>query len=164
VPADATFTAIAAGLGHGVALKADGSLAAWGKNDFGQCNVPAGNSFIAVASGSSHGLALLKESKTGHPIADAGKDIVARANEEVVLDGRNSRDEDGQITLYTWKRLPDEVIVYSGPEPTHTTRALGRAEEVFELTVTDNDLFTASDTVIIFNKLLDDLLDKAAGE
>jgi len=52
------------------------------------------------------------------------------------------------------------VIVYSGPEPTCTIRALGRAEEVFELTVTDDDLFTASDTVVIINKLLKDLLDQ----
>lgn len=73
-------------------------------------------------------------------------------------------NQDGRIALYTWERLPDEVIVYSGAEPTCTTRALGRAEEVFELTVTDDDPFTAPGTVVIINKLLQDLLAQARGE
>ena len=50
--------AVAAGDFNSLALRADGTLAAWGKNDYGQCNVPAGNNFVAVASGSFHGLAI----------------------------------------------------------------------------------------------------------
>jgi alpha-tubulin suppressor-like RCC1 family protein len=163
VPTGSQFTAISAGSFHGLALRADGSLAAWGRNDSHQCDVPAGKDFVAVSAGSGHSVALKGEAKLGHPTAEAGDDLVARANEEVTLDGSKSTDEDGYITLYTWKRLPDDVIIYSGPEPTCTTRALGRAEEIFELTVTDNDLLTASDTVTIVNRLLKDIQDQNPG-
>jgi alpha-tubulin suppressor-like RCC1 family protein len=56
VPAGSDFTGIAAGFWHNVAVKADGSLVAWGNNDFSQCNVPAGNDFAAVAAGLAHHL------------------------------------------------------------------------------------------------------------
>src|SRR5438477_2494510 len=53
------LTAIAAGgsgIGgygsHGLGLRHNGTIVAWGGNDFGQCNVPAPNSdFIAIAAG-----------------------------------------------------------------------------------------------------------------
>jgi hypothetical protein len=96
------------------------------------------------------------------PIADAGEDIVAEANEEVTLDGSGSSDPDGQIIKYTWKRLPDGVVIYSGKEPTCQIRALGRVEEVIELTVTDNSLMTATDTVKIINRTTQNLKDQLA--
>ena len=44
-------TAVAAGSGHIVALKVDGSVTAWGLNQRGQTNVPAGLSgVVAVAA------------------------------------------------------------------------------------------------------------------
>jgi alpha-tubulin suppressor-like RCC1 family protein len=43
---------------HGVALKKNGSLVAWGRNDEGQCEVPDGNDFIAITAGAWHNLAL----------------------------------------------------------------------------------------------------------
>lgn len=49
---------IAAGAFNSFALKADGSLVAWGSNIWGQSNVPTGNNFIDVVSGYGHGLAL----------------------------------------------------------------------------------------------------------
>ncbi len=51
VPEGSDFTAVAAGQYHTVALREDGSLAAWGQNYSGQCNVPAGNDFKAIAAG-----------------------------------------------------------------------------------------------------------------
>jgi alpha-tubulin suppressor-like RCC1 family protein len=51
--------AIAAGEGHSVALKADGTVVAWGVNDQGQATVPSGlTGVVAIAAGSAHSLAL----------------------------------------------------------------------------------------------------------
>jgi hypothetical protein len=52
--------AIAAGGNHGLAVKADGTVAAWGCGfNYGQCNVPAGlNGVTAVAASLPHSLAL----------------------------------------------------------------------------------------------------------
>jgi len=44
---------------HSLGLKADGSLVAWGRNDWGQCNVPSPNEgFALIATGTSHSLGL----------------------------------------------------------------------------------------------------------
>ena len=51
--------AVAAGVNHSLGVKADGSIVAWGGNDYGQCDVPAPNTgFVAVAAGYWHGLGL----------------------------------------------------------------------------------------------------------
>jgi len=163
VPSGNDFVAIAAGSSHSLALKSDGSVAAWGLNEYGMFDVPSIENIIAIAAGGRHNVALFEEPATGLPVADAGNNLVASANEEVTLDASNSNDPDGEIILYTWKRLPDEVLIYSGEEPTCQTRALGRAEEVIELTVTDNSWLTSSDTVVIINRLVKSLRDRLDG-
>ncbi|MSU40953.1 MAG: hypothetical protein EXS28_04470, partial [Pedosphaera sp.] len=51
--------AIAAGVYHTVALKQDGTVVAWGKNDDGQTTVPAGLSgVVAIAAGQYHTVVL----------------------------------------------------------------------------------------------------------
>ncbi|MGO8678866.1 MAG: hypothetical protein ACLQVX_23725 [Limisphaerales bacterium] len=51
--------AIAAGLAHGMALRADGTVAVWGDNSVGQTNTPfALNNVVAIAAGDAHCLAL----------------------------------------------------------------------------------------------------------
>ena len=51
--------AVAGGDYHSLALRSDGTVAAWGRNWEGQTNVPAGlSSVVAVAGGGSHSLAL----------------------------------------------------------------------------------------------------------
>jgi alpha-tubulin suppressor-like RCC1 family protein len=45
------FSSVALGYNHCVAIKFDGSLLAWGNNEYGQCNVPDGDDYIAVAVG-----------------------------------------------------------------------------------------------------------------
>lgn len=51
--------AVASGYDHGLGLQTDGSIVAWGLNDYGQCNVPAPNSgFVAVAGAGYFSLGL----------------------------------------------------------------------------------------------------------
>jgi N-acetylneuraminic acid mutarotase len=104
--------------------------------------------------------AVLVLEPTDPPVADAGDDVVVDANEVVILDGSASYDPDGQIIQYTWKRLPDEVVLYSGQDPNCQTLALGRAEEVIELSVMDNHFVTATDTVRIVSRATQDLEDR----
>ena len=57
---------VAAGFFHTVALLADGSVACWGYNDFGQCDVPDGigtsdNPATSIAAGYYHTVALLAD-------------------------------------------------------------------------------------------------------
>jgi hypothetical protein len=52
------FIAVDGGFDHGLALKADGSLFAWGSCSCGECDVPAGNDFVAIAAGFLHSLFL----------------------------------------------------------------------------------------------------------
>ena len=48
-----------AGYRHSLGLKSDGTIVAWGYNDYGQCDVPAPNAdFVAVAAGETHSLGL----------------------------------------------------------------------------------------------------------
>ena len=68
-----------------LALRSDGSLAAWGYNLQGQCNVPAGNDFVAIAGGGYHSLALKEDGSlaawggnwNGQCNVPAGNDFVA---------------------------------------------------------------------------------------
>ncbi|MET8758774.1 PKD domain-containing protein [Lentzea sp. NPDC004782] len=58
--ASSGVVAIDAGLGHSLALKADGSVIAWGDGELGQTDVPvaATSGVIAIAAGDGHNLAL----------------------------------------------------------------------------------------------------------
>src|SRR6516164_9716250 len=53
---------VAAGGSHSLALKADGSVVAWGSNDRGQEDVPSGlSNVVAIAASGSRSLALTSE-------------------------------------------------------------------------------------------------------
>ena len=59
-PGGLTYVEIAAGGGHTVARRSDGSVVAWGDNVYGQCNVPAlpaGLTYVEVAAGGYHTVA-----------------------------------------------------------------------------------------------------------
>jgi hypothetical protein len=61
LPSGVTYTAVAGGTFHNLALRSDGAVVAWGYNNFGQTNVPAlpsGVTYTAVAGGFYHSLAL----------------------------------------------------------------------------------------------------------
>jgi hypothetical protein len=54
--------AVAAGTNHSVVLRADSSVACWGANSNGQCNVPAPNTnFTAVAASFNHTVGLKRD-------------------------------------------------------------------------------------------------------
>ncbi len=51
---------LAAGVTHALALRRDGTVLAWGENEFGQTTVPSSlSNAVAIAAGSEHSLALL---------------------------------------------------------------------------------------------------------
>ena len=57
--APAPAATLAGGGEHSLGVKADGSVAAWGRNDIGQCNVPPNlGRVLAVSSSGDHSLAL----------------------------------------------------------------------------------------------------------
>jgi sugar lactone lactonase YvrE len=78
--------ALAAGGWHSLALRSDGSLAAWGDNGNGQCNVPLGLSdAIAIAGGGYHSLAIRSSgSVAAWGANDYGQSTVAPAATNVI--------------------------------------------------------------------------------
>jgi len=56
---NANFGALSGGGWHNLGLKTDGTLVAWGRNDYGQCDVPSPNAdFVAVSASHLHSLSL----------------------------------------------------------------------------------------------------------
>ncbi|HUQ70761.1 MAG TPA: hypothetical protein VM165_14625 [Planctomycetaceae bacterium] len=67
-----TFTAVAAGLFHSVAIRTDGTLASWGGLDeFGEVSDTPAGTFIAVAEGYDHSTAI----RTDGSLVDWGREI-----------------------------------------------------------------------------------------
>ena len=61
-PAAKDVVSVAAGWSHSLGLKTDGSIVAWGYNNYGQCNIPSPNTgFTAVAAGYIHSLGLKED-------------------------------------------------------------------------------------------------------
>jgi alpha-tubulin suppressor-like RCC1 family protein len=53
---------LAASYYHSLALRQDGTVAAWGENYYGKCDVPAGlGNVAAIAVGMDHSLALRQD-------------------------------------------------------------------------------------------------------
>jgi alpha-tubulin suppressor-like RCC1 family protein len=52
------FVQVGAGSNHSLAVRSNGSLVGWGRNQYGQATVPVGNNFVQVAAGEFHSLAL----------------------------------------------------------------------------------------------------------
>ncbi|HEX6426257.1 MAG TPA: PKD domain-containing protein [Niastella sp.] len=87
------------------------------------------------------------------PVANAGADrtITLSATNPLLLDGSASSDPDGTVQLYNWQRSTGPnmpVIVAPNAAQTPVTGLMAGVYE-FQLTVTDNDGATASDSVVI---------------
>src|SRR5205823_8554987 len=78
--------AIAAGDLHGLALRDDGTVVAWGRNSSGQTNVPAGlTNVVAIAAGSSHSLALTGDGRiVGRGLRNEGQTAFPSAATNVI--------------------------------------------------------------------------------
>jgi hypothetical protein len=88
LPAGDDYIAVAAGDAHGLALRADGTVVAWGRNSDGECNVPAGT-YRAIGAGAHFSLAV----RTDGSLAAWGNDLqgqvtaAPRGNDFVAVDG-----------------------------------------------------------------------------
>jgi hypothetical protein len=60
LPAGTDYVAVAAGDAHGLALKRDGTVVAWGQNGHGQCDVPPGL-YSAIGAGADFSIAIRKD-------------------------------------------------------------------------------------------------------
>jgi hypothetical protein len=89
------------------------------------------------------------------PWADAGEGQRVGERTVVLLDGSGSTDPDGVSLQYLWEQLPQGTPVTlsdsTAQQPTFTAPEVGSGGErlAFQLTVTDSDGFTNSDTVNI---------------
>lgn len=88
LPAGSDYIAVAASDAHGLALHADGTVVAWGRNNDGECNVPPGT-YRAIGAGADFSLAV----RTDGSLAAWGNDLqgqvtgVPRGNDFVAVDG-----------------------------------------------------------------------------
>jgi len=88
------------------------------------------------------------------PLANAGADFPADERANVTLNGSGSRDSDGSIASYDWRQMSGQPVTISSadralatfiaPEVTPAGGGL-----VFQLTITDDDGATATDSVTV---------------
>ncbi len=88
------------------------------------------------------------------PVANAGPDQTVNEQTAVNLDGTGSTDSDGTVASYAWAQTAGTGVTLTGGNtatPTFTAPSVDAAGETltFELTVTDDDGDTNTDTVDI---------------
>src|SRR4029079_15506136 len=94
------------------------------------------------------------------PKADAGDDIITNEGDTVVLNAERSTDIDGNIEAYHWSQIegPQELTIdnidtvfpkFKAPSVSSDTRFQ------FDLTVTDNDGLSDSDSVYVTIRYVD---------
>jgi len=86
------------------------------------------------------------------PVADAGEDQNVTGGEDVVLSG-NGTDSDGSIVSYQWSQISGDTVTLSNADSQQAGFIAPQFEQVtelvFQLSVTDNEAGTATDTVSI---------------
>ena len=88
------------------------------------------------------------------PIAQAGEDQSVMTGSEVILAGSGT-DSDGEIVQYQWTQTSGDAVTISQADQAQASFYAPQTEQTltFELTVTDNDGNTASDTVAITTEI-----------
>jgi len=156
IPApNADFVKLVSGSYHSLAIKADGRIVAWGRNDWGQCNVPEPDSvFFAIAGGQIHSLALKVPTPVNHaPAANAGPDQTVFVNETVTLNGSGSTDVDGDPLTFQWAFISvpvGSVVTLSDPTAVKPTFIVDKpGVYIVQLIVNDGIVDSDPDTVRI---------------
>jgi hypothetical protein len=83
------------------------------------------------------------------PVARAGSDQSVAIGATVTLNAGTSTDSDGTIVGYSWAQLSGPAVTLSGTGASRTFIAGTVGTQVFEVTVTDDDGATHTDTVSI---------------
>ena len=87
------------------------------------------------------------------PVANAGPDQSVAAGVTVTLDGTGSTDSDGTIASYAWTQTDGDTVTLTGANtaaPSFTAPSTNAQQTLnFQLTVTDDDGATATDTVSV---------------
>lgn len=104
LPPGTNYVQIAAGNAHALALRSDGSIAAWGNNASGQCNVPAlppGLTYVEVAAGGWHELVSFCSWPFPPPpqLNQYGFSVARRSDGSVVAWGNNTYGQLGVPAL-----------------------------------------------------------------
>ena len=151
--------ALTVGYEHCVALKEDGTLQAWGLNDYGQTNVPVGlSNVVSLAVGRTHNLALRADgtvvgwgfNRAGQATGIANTNAISVSSGEVSVEGRVLTDvaaiaagrgyslaikKDG--TVVGWGRMVNDQYPVTVPEGLSNVVAIS-AGESFCLAITTN--------------------------
>lgn len=148
---------LAVGYTHFVTLQDDGSVAAFGNNEYGQCNVDGWRNVVKVAAGDFHTVAL----KSDGTVSAAGDNRYGQCNVEEWRDITDIFADkgftvgvtaDGKImATHTAEKTPQRK------EPTSNTSASTKANQIYDQT---NDIrefkFHIEDNKAIIDKYLGD--------
>jgi len=86
------------------------------------------------------------------PVADAGRDTtVALPYSGAILNGKASTDPDGRIVSYVWSQLsgPTQAVIAYPLDSLSAVTGLQEGQYVFRITVTDNEGFTDTASVMV---------------
>jgi PKD repeat protein len=82
VPTGTGWMKIAAGKDHALALRTDGTLVVWGRNDYGQLGLDTSLVYTDIAAGKDFSLGLSRDPASAGTDADTGGNIYAAGNDD----------------------------------------------------------------------------------